>query len=233
MGETLVKKRKLHFPHVMSLVFILIIVVAIATWIIPSGSFARQEVETSIGTRVVAVAGSYEEVPKGTEDGDLRQGIGAILMAPVRGMQEAAQVVCFVLIVGGAFGILDASGAIIAGLTALIRKLGKRDYLLIPIVLILFSIAGSTNGMGEEAIPFFAIFVPLCLRMGYDSFTAFFIVFLMPRRLHCRHHQSLQRYCGAGDCRDRGKSSALVPPDYLGHLHSSDDYLADAVRCPG
>lgn len=178
MGETLVKKRKLHFPHVMSLVFILIIVVAIATWIIPSGSFARQEVETSIGTRVVAVAGSYEEVPKVSEDGDLRQGIGAILMAPVRGMQEAAQVVCFVLIVGGAFGILDASGAIIAGLTALIRKLGKRDYLLIPIVLILFSIAGSTNGMGEEAIPFFAIFVPLCLRMGYDSFTAFFIVFL-------------------------------------------------------
>ena len=185
MRETIVtKKRDLHFPHVLSLVFILIIVVAIATWIIPSGSFAREKVQTSIGERTVAVAGSYEMVEKVSEGGDLRQGIADVLMAPVRGMQAAAQVVCFVLIVGGAFGIIEASGAITSGLSALIRKLGKRDYLLIPIVLTLFSIAGSTNGMGEEAIPFFAIFMTLCLQMGYDSFTGFFIV-LMGCRVGC------------------------------------------------
>ena len=185
MRETIVtKKRALHFPHVLSLVFILIIGVAIATWIIPSGSFAREKVQTSIGERTVAVAGSYEMVEKVSEGGDLRQGIADVLMAPVCGMQAAAQVVCFVLIVGGAFGIIEASGAITSGLSALIRKLGKRDYLLIPIVLTLFSIAGSTNGMGEEAIPFFAIFMTLCLQIGYDSFTGFFIV-LMGCRVGC------------------------------------------------
>ncbi len=177
MRNTTLTKKKLTFPHVFSLVFFLIIVTAIATWFIPSGSFARQEVKTSIGTRTVAVAGSYEGVEKVSEDGDLRQGFGSILMAPVKGMQAAAQVVFFVLVVGGAFGIIESSGAIVAGLSALIRKLGKKDYLLIPIILVLFSLAGSTNGMGEEAIPFFAVFLTLCLQMGYDSLLAFFIVF--------------------------------------------------------
>ena len=56
------KKFKIHMPHVITLIFFLIIVVAILTWILPSGEFERTIMETSTGEREVAVAGTYHTV---------------------------------------------------------------------------------------------------------------------------------------------------------------------------
>ena len=92
------KKFKLHMPHVLTLIFFLIIVVAVLTWILPSGEFDRTIMETSTGERSVAVDGTYHTTEKILEDGtDLRQGVPEILMAPGRGIQSAIEVLAFVL----------------------------------------------------------------------------------------------------------------------------------------
>ncbi len=111
MGE-LGKRRKLHMPHAYTLIFMLIVIVAILTWIIPSGEFQRTIVETSTGEREVVVAGTYEEVAKVAEDGtSLRQGIVQILMAPALGIQNAVEVLAFVFIIGGVFQIMAKTNA--------------------------------------------------------------------------------------------------------------------------
>lgn len=93
------KKWKLRMPHVLTLIFFLILVVAVLTWIVPSGEFERTLMETSTGERSVAVAGTYQTVDKVLEDGtDLRQGIWEVLMAPGRGIQSIIEVLAFVLL---------------------------------------------------------------------------------------------------------------------------------------
>lgn len=181
------KSVKKHFqlPHIFTICFLLIIIVGALTWFIPSGSFQRQEIETAAGTREVAIAGSYKGVDKVSKDGDLRQGLFDILMAPTKGIQEAADVVAFVLLIGGTFAIINKTNAISAGINRVIRKLKNKDLLIFPIVMILFGIGGTTFGMSEELLPFYAIFMPIILSLGYDSITSFMIVFMGAKLGYC------------------------------------------------
>ena len=144
----------------------------------PSGTFDRQIVETNVGERNVVVPGSYHLVDKVTADGDLRQGIPEVLMAPTRGIQNAADVVAFVILIGGTFALINKTGAIAAGMKRVIAKLKHRSVLLIPIVMVLFALGGTSFGMAEETLPFYAILLPIILGMGYDSMTAFLIIFI-------------------------------------------------------
>ena len=174
------KKKGFEIPHVYTICFVLMVLFAILTWIVPSGSFERVEMETAAGTRNVAVAGTYAPVEKVSEDGDLRQGIFQLLMAPTQGIQYASDVVAFVLLIGGAFAIITKTNAINAGMAALIKILKDKDVLIIPVAMILFGIGGTTFGMSEEALPFYAIFIPMMMAMGYDSMTAFMVCFMGP-----------------------------------------------------
>ena len=123
------KKFKLQLPHVYTLAFILIIVFAILTWILPSGQFDRQLIDTAAGEREVAVAGTYHVIDKVSESGDLRQGLHEILMAPTRGIQAAADVVAFVLLIGGTFQILTKTNAMNRGIRKVILRLkGKGSF---------------------------------------------------------------------------------------------------------
>lgn len=171
-------KRQISMPHVYTLIVFLMVAVAVLTWIIPSGSFDRQDVQIGSSTRSVTIAGTYQTVDKVSDDGDLRQGFFDVITAPTRGIQAAVDVVAFVLIVGGAFQIITKTQAIAVGMRALIRLLRDKDIVVIPISMALFSLGGSTIGMSEETLPFFAIFVPIMLSMGFDSMVAFMIVFV-------------------------------------------------------
>lgn len=174
------KKKGFQIPHVYTICFVLMVLFAILTWVVPSGAFERVEMETAAGTRNVAVAGTYAPVEKVSEDGDLRQGVFELLMAPTQGIQQASDVVAFVLLIGGAFAIITKTNAINAGMAALIKVLRDKDVLIIPVAMILFGIGGTTFGMSEEALPFYAIFIPMMMAMGYDSMTAFMICFMGP-----------------------------------------------------
>lgn len=175
------KKFRLELPHVYTLAFILIIAFAVLTWVLPSGQFERQLLDTPAGEREVAIAGTYQVVDKIADGGDLRQGVLDVLMAPTRGIQAAADVVAFILLIGGTFQILTKTNAMNRGIRKVIRKLQGKEVLLIPIMMILLGIGGTTFGMSEEVIPFYIMLMPIFFAMGYDSMTTFMVVFLGPQ----------------------------------------------------
>ncbi len=164
----ILRKRKFTMPNTLTIIFLLIVVMAILTWIVPSGSFEREDIEG----RMVVVAGTYEKVKSNP------QGVTDVFTAPINGFIDAAEVVGFVLIVGGAFGIVNKTGAIEAVIAHTVNKMKKFQFLIIPISMILFGLGGTTFGMSEETLPFYMIFIPLMTSMGYDSLTAVATVFI-------------------------------------------------------
>ncbi|RDU24047.1 YfcC family protein [Anaerosacchariphilus polymeriproducens] len=176
------KAKKFSLPHVYTLAFILIILFAVMTWIIPSGQFERETIETPAGERDVAIAGSYSTVEKIDDEGvDLRQGIMEVLMAPTKGVQAAADVVAFILLLGGTFQILAKTNAMNAGIKKLIVRLKGKETLIIPLLMLLLGLGGSTYGMSEEVLPFYIMLMPIMFTMGYDSMTTFLVCFLAPQ----------------------------------------------------
>jgi uncharacterized ion transporter superfamily protein YfcC len=149
-------------PDVFVIAFTLILLAAAATWILPGGSYQRQKEIVSGTQREVVLPGTYKVEPSNPQ-------LGAIFLAPMRGFLRMGAIIGLILIVGGAFNILNDTGAIAAGIHQLIKLLGHRRYLIIPIVMTVFSFFGGAYGMAEEAIPFALIFVPLALALGYDS----------------------------------------------------------------
>lgn len=175
--------KQFKVPHVYAIIFALMVIFAVLTWIVPSGSYQRQEVNG----REVTVAGTYEQSEKtyiDEETGDevdLRQGVFDVLQAPTRGIQEAIEVVAFILIVGGPFQVITKTGAITSGMGRVVRRFKNKDILIIPIAMVLFALGGTSFGMAEETLPFFAIFMPIMMAMGFDSMTAFMVVFVGAR----------------------------------------------------
>ena len=162
------KQKRLVIPHTFTIIFLLIVFMAILTWIIPSGQFQRKEIDN----RLVVIPNTYEYVKENP------QNIDDIFRAPIDGFVDAAEIVGFVLLVGGSFGIVNKTGAIEAGINAVVKKLRGNEIIIIPISMILFSLGGTVFGMAEETLPFYMIFVPLMLTIGYDSLTAVATVFL-------------------------------------------------------
>lgn len=175
--------KQFKVPHVYAIIFALMVIFAVLTWIVPSGSYQRQEVNG----HEVTVAGTYEQSEKtyiDEETGDevdLRQGVFDVLQAPTRGIQEAIEVVAFILIVGGSFQVITKTGAITSGMGRVVRRFKNKDNLIIPIAMVLFALGGTSFGMAEETLPFFAIFMPIMMAMGFDSMTAFMVVFVGAR----------------------------------------------------
>ncbi|MCL2567588.1 MAG: YfcC family protein [Alphaproteobacteria bacterium] len=151
---------KLKLPHTLSIIFSLIIIMAVLTWVLPAGQFDRIHNE-AIG-RDVVVPGTYKEVPSNP------QGFLDTFSSFARGIVNAAEVIAYVLIIGGAYGVILKTGAINNGLKAAVKKLEGREFLLIPVLMFLFSIGGTMAGMYEETLAFYLILIPLMVRAGYD-----------------------------------------------------------------
>jgi uncharacterized ion transporter superfamily protein YfcC len=178
MRESVLKKIKV--PHTYVLLFLLVVVMAILTWFIPSGSFKTVEKEVSPGlTKNVIISGTYQTTSKVTEDGtDIRQGIFDVLKAPAEGVQAAAQVVAFIFILGGAFAIITKTGAISSGLASVANIVKGKESLIIPVMMLVISVGGSVIGTSEETLPFYMLFYPLLISFGYDSITTVMMILL-------------------------------------------------------
>ncbi len=151
-----------RIPNVFVIVSVLLVLAALATWVLPGGRYERREEKVGASTRTVLVPGSYATIaaePQGLK----------VFLAPLRGFLRLAEIIAFIFVVGGAFAMLTATGAIAAGIGALVRRLRGREILVIPVVMVAFSLFGAVFGMCEEAMPFALIFVPLALALGYDS----------------------------------------------------------------
>lgn len=164
-----------RFPTAYSILFLLIVFVAALTWIIPAGSYDRVMNET-VG-KEIAVAGTYKEVdpnPQGFVDVMLAPGAG--FYDPDSYVANAIDVALFVLFLGGFLGIVNATGAIDTGIRTVMRKLVGREIWMIPIMMSLFAIGGTTYGMAEETLAFYAILIPVMIAAGYDAVTGVAII---------------------------------------------------------
>ncbi|MBD3415240.1 MAG: putative basic amino acid antiporter YfcC [Candidatus Aminicenantes bacterium] len=158
-------------PNVFVIVFFLIILSAALTWIVPGGSYERRQIEINNSQRTVVVEGTYEKAESDPQ-------ILEVFTAPLKGFIKLAEIIGFIFIVGGAFYILNETGAINAGIGKLVKVLKGKELLIIPIVMTVFSLFGAVFGMCEEAMPFVLIFVPLAISLGYDSIVGICLSFL-------------------------------------------------------
>jgi len=175
MSQTKKEPRSFRLPHPVVLIYVLVILMVVLTWLIPSGQFQRVEKTVGASTRLVTVPGTYQPVkqsPSGPE---------ALLISPIKGFQDGMLIIIFCFIIGGAFAVIQETGAIdqaIKRMTATFQRHPRLHRLLIPVLMIIFSLAGAVFGMSEETIPFVLIFIPLALSLGYDSLVGVAIPFL-------------------------------------------------------
>lgn len=162
---------RLRLPNTFVLLFAILALIALATWFVPGGKYDTHLVN---GKTLVDPAGFHAVASN-------PQGPVALLQAPIKGFVEAAQIIGFVLIVGGAFAVVQKTDAFDALIRSIARAHDRSAFVrnaLIPVFVTLFSVGGATFGMNEEAIPFVLIFVPLALALGYDSVVGVAIPFL-------------------------------------------------------
>ena len=94
--------------------------------------------------------------------------LGDVLMAPAEGFVDAVDVCLFVMVLGGFLAIVERSGALNAGISSLVRAMGGNELKLIPILMIIFSIMGTTYGFCEESVGFYALLAATMMAAGTD-----------------------------------------------------------------
>ncbi|MFY0592257.1 YfcC family protein [Roseivirga sp.] len=190
--------KKFKFPSPFTVLYIIIIISAIATWLLPAGSYDTLTYDSDKKIFLVSGENSSElpsnqqtldslglkmEVSK-FEGGKIRrpvsipntyneqesvpQGFKEILFAPIKGIYESIDIILFVLIIGGFIGVFQHSGALDKGVGLLAKRMEGREKWLIISLILLIALGGTTFGMQEETIAFYPILVPIFLAAGYD-----------------------------------------------------------------
>lgn len=155
-------------PHNYVIIFMLIILATIATWVLPAGEYERVKDPKSGKTVVVADSFRYvEQKPVG---------LFKMLQAIPKGIRGAVGIIAFVFIIGGAIQIIRGTGALDAAIITMVRKLKGRDLPLLIAIMIMFSLLGAAFGFAEETIPFIPLGVALAVALGYDRVVGFHIV---------------------------------------------------------
>ncbi|MGS1097062.1 YfcC family protein (plasmid) [Aquamicrobium terrae] len=169
--------RKFRFPTAFTILFSLIILVAMSTWIIPAGQYQRTFNDAL--EREVPVAGTYAPTDPNP------QGVFDIIMAPIGGLYNPAtnqanaiDVAVFVLVIGGFIGVIASTGAIDSGISRAMTALRGREKWMIPVLMGLFAFGGTTYGMAEETLAFYVLLIPIMIAAGYDAVTAVAIILL-------------------------------------------------------
>lgn len=148
-------------PHTYVILTLIIIIAAFATYVVPAGQY-ETVVNEATGRNVVD-PDSFEYVEQSPV------GFFDVFKAVPTGMKKGASIIFFIFIVGGAFEMFTATGAIEAGIGNAARKLDGKEKLMIPLFLIIFSLGGATFGMAEETLIFVPVGIMLARSLGYDS----------------------------------------------------------------
>lgn len=156
-------------PHTLVIISAIILLVAVATYLVPGGAYEKIVNEAG---KTVVVDGSFKYVESKP------QGVFDVLQAPIQGIIEGAEIIAFLFIVGGAFNIITKTKAIDFGIMRIVNIFKGKEIFIIPIIFFMFSLGGAVFGMTEEAIPFIAMMIPLTLVLGYDSIVAVAITYL-------------------------------------------------------
>ena len=169
------EKKGFRFPTAYTILFLLIIIVVIATWVVPAGQYERNEDGEPI-------PGTYHQV-----ESNPQKIIADGLMAPINGMYGiqgedgsvsvynsgdlygAIDVALFVLVIGGFLAITMATGAIDAGIGKITVALKGKEKWMIAILMAVFALGGTTYGMAEETLAFYGLIIAVMIAAGYDA----------------------------------------------------------------
>ena len=151
--------KKLSFPHPMIIMLSFVAIGTLLTYLIPAGSFDRVKDEAS--GREVVVEGSYRVIDSQPIS------LGKMFLSVPEGIIEGAEVVVLILIIGGAFYVVDKTGAFQSGLESLIHRFKNAKAYLLALVGILFATAGALNGLQEEIIAMVPVLMILSRKVGY------------------------------------------------------------------
>jgi uncharacterized ion transporter superfamily protein YfcC len=156
--------KNFSMPHTLVLMFILMVLSLVITWIVPSGSF-----ETTLNEhgQEIVVPGTYSEI----SEKEYLNPLSLFTVVP-RAMGDAQAIIFFVLIIGGAIKVIRETGAIDAFLGSLIRRYGSRPNMLLFSMMFTFAMVSATIGVAEEYIPFALILVSLCVALRLDAIAA-------------------------------------------------------------
>lgn len=171
-----------RIPGTFTIVCYIVLAAAVLTWIIPGGEYLRQTQIYQGVEREVVVDGSFRYV-------ESRPQTYSVFFALFEGFVDKADIIVFVLMVGGAFWILNSTKAIDTGVSSFVaftrrcsRKKGLEkvdvDSVVLVLIMLMFSVFGAVFGMSEETIAFIVVFVPMAISMGYDSLTGVAISYL-------------------------------------------------------
>ena len=178
------QKSGFRLPSAYTILFALIVLAAIATWIIPAGTY-------DLNAAGEPIPGTYHEI-----DAKPSRILVDSLTAPINGLYGiedatgninyynsgtlfgAIDIALFILVIGGFLGVTLKTGAIQAGIGSLVQRMRGRERLLIPVLMCVFALGGSTFGMAEESLAFYALVITVLIAAGYDALTGAAVVLL-------------------------------------------------------
>lgn len=169
------EKKKRTMPDTYIIVALIVLIVAILSWVVPPGAYEYQEIDINGTMRSVAVDGTFHYIDK---EGTVSTGLLGFFKSFYQGCVNAADIIFIIFVCAGSFGILVKTGAFHAGIGTLLRKLGNKEVLLVPILLTVFALGGSVFGMLSEFYGFIPLIVGLGVAMGYDAMYGFAIIVL-------------------------------------------------------
>lgn len=162
------KESQFEFPHVFAFMFMIVVVMAALTWVIPAGEYDR----VKQGTITKVVAGTYHPVKANP------QGIWEIFAAVPKGWLQTANLIFLVFFVGAAVQILEQTGTIRAGMTKVVKGLKGRELFGVFIVMGLLSMMGAIGLLASAIVALVPIGVALSKALGYDEVVGFAMFFL-------------------------------------------------------
>ncbi len=161
---------KSRFPHSLVLIFAMIVLAQLATYLLAPGEYQR--VPDPVSGRDMVVPGTYAQVEAASVPWH------SFLTLIPKGMEKGADIIFFVFIVGGVIAVVRATGAIDALIGATIRHVGDKPALLVAGTMSLLALGASTIGMAEEYMPFIPVLVTMCLALKMDAIVAMAIVYV-------------------------------------------------------
>lgn len=165
------KKKRFNMPSSYTVLFLIIFVIAILTWFVPAGEYQVDEAGNIL-------SGSYQVTEQNP------QGLWDVFMAPVKGMigtettPGAIEVSLFIIVVGGFLGVVNRTGALDTGIAQVVKNYKGKEKLLIPILMFIFALGGTTYGMAEETMAFYPLIIPVMVAVGFDTLVAISVVLL-------------------------------------------------------
>jgi uncharacterized ion transporter superfamily protein YfcC len=155
---------RVRLPHPLILLLGCLVAAALLSHVLPAGRYERRD-DPATG-RSIVVPGTYHSVPP-----DPVGAFQAVVAVP-KGLVDAASVVFLVFLVGGAFAVVDQTGALADAVAWLAERLGRWETVVIPITILAFALGGIAENMQEEIIAFVPILLLLTRRLGFDAVTA-------------------------------------------------------------